>query len=47
MFHRYLRGKVEELVVVMEQEAIKLVEVMHGDRTQIDGPDLKVKRKRK
>ena len=32
MFYRYLRGRVEELVVVMEQEAIKLVEVIHGDR---------------
>lgn len=47
MFHRYLRGKVEELVVVMEQEAIKLVEVMHGDRTQLEGLDVKPKRKRK
>ena len=32
MFYRYLRGRVEELVVVMEQEAIKLIEVIHGDR---------------
>lgn len=32
MFYRYLRGKVEELVVIMEQEAIKLVEVIHGER---------------
>ena len=32
MFYRYLRGHVEELVVYMEQEAIKLVEVMHGER---------------
>lgn len=47
MFHRYLRGKVEELVVVMEQEAIKLVEVMHGDRTQLEGLDVKPKRTRK
>lgn len=35
MFYRFLRGRVEELVVIMEQEAIKLVEVMHGDRTQV------------
>jgi len=34
MFYRYLRGRVEELVVFMEQEAIKLVEVIHGERKQ-------------
>ena len=34
MFYRYFRGKVEELVVFMEQEAIKLVEVIHGERKQ-------------
>lgn len=32
MFHRYFRGKVDELVVRMEQEALLLVEVMHGER---------------
>lgn len=32
MFHRYFNGKVEELVVTMEQEALKMVEVMHGQR---------------
>ena len=32
IFHRYFRGRVDELVVIMEQEAIKLVEVMHGER---------------
>ena len=31
-FHRYLERRVEELVVAMEQEAIKLVEVVQGDR---------------
>lgn len=31
-FHRYLQRRVEELVVGMEQEAIKLVEVVQGDR---------------
>lgn len=36
IFYRYFRGKVDELVVVMEQEAIKLVEVMHGERAQAD-----------
>ncbi|MCY4154618.1 MAG: MotA/TolQ/ExbB proton channel family protein [Gammaproteobacteria bacterium] len=32
MFYRYFRGRVDELVVTMEQEAIKLVEVMHRER---------------
>lgn len=32
MFYRFLRGRVEELVVFMEQESIKLVEVIHGER---------------
>lgn len=31
-FHRFFRRRVDELVVSMEQEAIKLVEVMHGER---------------
>jgi biopolymer transport protein ExbB len=31
-FHRYLQTRVDELVVGMEQEAIKLVEVVQGDR---------------
>ncbi len=31
-FHRFLVRRVDELVVGMEQEAIKLVEVVHGDR---------------
>ena len=30
--HRYFIRRVDELVVNMEQEAIKLVEVVHGDR---------------
>ena len=32
MFHRYFTGRVDELVMLMEQEALKLVEVMHGMR---------------
>ena len=32
MFYRYFRGRVDELVVTMEQEAIKLVEVIHGEQ---------------
>lgn len=31
-FHRYLLRRVDELVIAMEQEAIKLVEVTQGDR---------------
>ena len=30
--HRLLHGKVDALVIDMEQEAIKMVEVLHGDR---------------
>lgn len=32
IFYRYLRGRVNTLVIKMEQEAVKLVEVMHGER---------------
>ena len=32
MFHRYFQGKIDELVITMEQEALKMVEVMHGER---------------
>ena len=32
MFYRYFRGKVDELVIKMESEALKLVEMMHGER---------------
>lgn len=35
-FHRYFRGRVDALVVEMEQEALKLVEVMHGERANED-----------
>ncbi len=31
-FHRYLLRRVDELVVGMEQEAVKLVDILHGDR---------------
>ena len=31
-FHRHLRGHVEGLVIAMEQESLKLVEVLHGER---------------
>jgi len=32
IFHRVLTGRVDELLVAMEQQAIKLVEVIHGER---------------
>ncbi|HXK55521.1 MAG TPA: MotA/TolQ/ExbB proton channel family protein, partial [Gammaproteobacteria bacterium] len=32
MFHRYLSGRVGLLVVKMEEEALKIIEVMQGER---------------
>ena len=32
IFHRYFMRRVDEIVISMEQEAVKLVEVVHGDR---------------
>ncbi len=32
IFYRYFRGRINELVVAMEQEAIKLIEMMQGSR---------------
>jgi biopolymer transport protein ExbB len=32
MFYRYFRGRVSELLLEMEQEAVKLVEILHGER---------------
>jgi biopolymer transport protein ExbB len=34
--YRYLRGHVNELVIAMEQESLKLIEVLHGDREDKD-----------
>jgi biopolymer transport protein ExbB len=34
MFHRYFGGRVERLVVKMEEQALKMVEVMQGEREQ-------------
>jgi len=36
MFHRYFQGRVVELVIKMEEEAIRLIEFMHGEREEID-----------
>ena len=35
IFYRYFRGKVDELVLEMEDEALKIVDVMHGEREKI------------
>jgi biopolymer transport protein ExbB len=32
MFYRFFRGRVDELIVTMEQEALKMIDVMHGLR---------------
>lgn len=37
--HRILQRRVDELVVFMEQEAIKLVDVLHGDREVADSSE--------
>lgn len=34
MFYRYFRAKVDVLLVEMQAQAVKLVEVLHGERTQ-------------
>ena len=34
MFYRFFRRRVDELVLKMEEEALKIVDVMHGDREQ-------------
>ncbi len=35
IFYRHLKRKIDDLVVVMEQEAMKLVEFLHGDRKKL------------
>ncbi|MCY0966426.1 MotA/TolQ/ExbB proton channel family protein [Parathalassolituus penaei] len=37
--HRILQRRVDEIVVFMEQEAIKLVDVLHGDREVVDSAE--------
>jgi biopolymer transport protein ExbB len=34
IFYRYYRAKVDDLVVEMETQAVKLVEIVHGERAQ-------------
>src|SRR5210317_1373712 len=35
IFYRHLKRKIDELVVAMEQEAMKLVEFLHGERSEL------------
>ncbi len=37
IFHRHYERRVEELVTEMEQEALKMVEVLHGERETLKG----------
>jgi biopolymer transport protein ExbB len=32
IFYRFFRGKINQLVVDMEEQALKLVELLHGER---------------
>lgn len=32
MMHRFFNGRIESLLVIMEQETLKLVDALHGDR---------------
>lgn len=32
MFYRYFTGRIDGLVIKMEDEAVKMIEMMHGDR---------------
>ncbi len=34
LFYRYFRGRVNELLLDMEQQALKLIEILHGEREQ-------------
>jgi len=40
MFYRYFKGKVNALTVSLEQEALRLVEIIHGDRSSGPGAAL-------
>lgn len=42
MFHRYFKGKVNELTISLEQEALRLVEIIHGERAASPGAALKM-----
>jgi biopolymer transport protein ExbB len=33
IFYRFFRSKVDSLIIEMESQAVKLVEILHGERT--------------
>jgi len=35
VFYRYFRGLVDELVIAMEQEALKMIDMLHGHRESL------------
>jgi biopolymer transport protein ExbB len=37
IFHRYFNGRVDELIVGMEEQALRLIEVMQGEREASEG----------
>ena len=39
IFHRYFTRRVDEIVVDMEQDALRLVEIVHGDRESTNSMD--------
>ncbi|HEY0634331.1 MAG TPA: MotA/TolQ/ExbB proton channel family protein [Gammaproteobacteria bacterium] len=39
IFYRFFRGRVDELVLRMEEQALKLVEIIHGEREAGEGTD--------
>ncbi|MGK0296518.1 MAG: biopolymer transport protein ExbB [Gammaproteobacteria bacterium] len=39
MFYRYFHGKIDGIVINMEQEALKMIEVMHGQRERETSTD--------
>jgi biopolymer transport protein ExbB len=43
-FYRYFRRKVDSIVVVMEREAIKMLDVLHKNRVHISGPETEIDR---
>jgi biopolymer transport protein ExbB len=38
-FHRFFVRRIDEFAILMEQEAIKLVDILHGDRESDEGKD--------
>jgi len=38
IFFRHFRGRVESFVIEMEQQAAKLVDVVHGERFEFQPP---------